>query len=357
MIMDKRNLLIHTLCWGIILFLPLMFSRPTDTWDLRLDHFVRSMGATLCYMLVFYINYCWLIPKMYFERRKPQFFWCNAALVVVAAFLIAGWWILFANLNLFGAEQEAMHRPHPPIASMVWQSLVMLVLVTALALAVRMAQRWQHMEDQRREAEKARSEAELTNLRNQLNPHFLLNTLNNIYALIAFKPEQAQGAVLELSKLLRHVLYDNQQNFVPLYKEVAFINNYIELMRIRVTQNVTIENNIDVNENDATPIAPLIFISLIENAFKHGISPSGAGYIKIKITENDGLIECEIRNSNHPKKVNDKSGSGIGLAQVEKRLNLMYPGRHTWERGTNNDEIEYYSIIKINSNESEVRNS
>ena len=110
-----------------------------------------------------------------------------------------------------------------------------------LSAAIRLSGRWVQVEAARREAEKSRTEAELKNLRNQLNPHFLLNTLNNIYALIAFDTDKAQTAVQELSRLLRHVLYDNQQNFVTLGKEMDFIKNYIALMRIRLSSNVTVE--------------------------------------------------------------------------------------------------------------------
>lgn len=138
-------------------------------------------------------------------------------------------------------------------------------------------------------------------MRNQLNPHFLLNTLNNIYALIAFDSDKAQQAVQELSKLLRYVLYDNQQNYVPLCKEVDFIRNYIELMRIRLSGNVEVITQFDIQPDSRTEIAPLIFISLIENAFKHGISPTELSFIHILISENKEEIRCEIRNSYHPK--------------------------------------------------------
>ena len=202
-------------------------------------------------------------------------------------------------------------------------------------------------EEARQEAETARAEAELSNLRNQMNPHFLLNTLNNIYALIAFDQEKAQEAVGELSRLLRHVLYENQQDFVPLYKEADFMRNYIELMKIRVTDNVKIDTNINIQPNDSTPVAPLIFISLLENAFKHGISPQGAGNIRIDLNQVNGDITCEIHNTCYPKRENDKSGSGIGLEQVSRRLELMYPDRYTWEKGKTEDGSEYYSIITI----------
>lgn len=210
-----------------------------------------------------------------------------------------------------------------------------------------MSIRWSEAEAARREAVKSRMEAELKSLRNQLNPHFLLNTLNNIYALIAFDTDKAQQAVQELSRLLRYVLYDNQEKYVPLCKEVGFICNYIELMRIRVTEDVDIETHFDIKPDSQTPIAPLIFISLIENAFKHGISPTNHSFIHISLTEKDGQVNCVIRNSNYPKNENDKSGSGIGLEQVQKRLELLYPGRYKWKCNLSEDQKEYYSSITI----------
>lgn len=187
----------------------------------------------------------------------------------------------------------------------------------------------------------------MKNLRNQLNPHFLLNTLNNIYALIAFDSDKAQAAVQELSRLLRHVLYDNQQNFVALGKEMDFIRNYIELMRIRLASNVTVETQIDVRADSRTEIAPLIFISLIENAFKHGISPTESSFIRIHFSESPGQVCCEIANSYHPKSQADKSGSGIGLEQVRKRLELTYPGQYEWKQGVSDNGKEYKSILVI----------
>jgi len=106
-----------------------------------------------------------------------------------------------------------------------------------------------------------------------------------------------------------------------------------------------------VQPNDSTPIAPLLFISLIENAFKHGISPQGTGEIKVDINQVDGDITCEIHNTCYPKRENDKSGSGIGLEQVSRRLELMYPDRYTWEKGTTPDGKQYYSKITIKKEE------
>ncbi|GAA6242653.1 hypothetical protein F030043B2_16950 [Bacteroides fragilis] len=227
------------------------------------------------------------------------------------------------------------------------RDILSLIFTIGLSAAIRMSARWGEAEAARREAEKSRTEAELKNLRNQLNPHFLLNTLNNIYALIAFDSDKAQQAVQELSKLLRYVLYDNQQNYVPLCKEVDFIRNYIELMRIRLSGNVEVITQLDIQPDSQTKIAPLIFISLIENAFKHGISPTELSFIHILISENKEEIRCEIRNSCHPKTNMDKSGSGIGLEQVSKRLELSYPGRYRWDKAISEDGKEYISKLLI----------
>lgn len=244
-----------------------------------------------------------------------------------------------------------MRRPDgPPKWIFFLRDVFSMILTVGLSAAIRMSRRWTANEAARHEAEQQRTEAELKNLRNQLNPHFLLNTLNNIYALIAFDTDKAQQAVQELSRLLRHVLYDNQQNLVPLNKEMDFIRNYIALMRIRLASNVMVETYFDISPEDRTEIAPLIFISLIENAFKHGISPTEPSYIRIRFSQTDNRVTCEIANSYHPKTQTDKSGSGIGLEQVRRRLELSYPGHYTWQQGLDKTGKEYRSTLTIDCN-------
>ena len=244
-------------------------------------------------------------------------------------------------------EHLQMRKNRPPRWSFFIRDLLGMAFSVGASAMICITKRWTKTENARREAEKSRTEAELKNLRNQLNPHFLLNTLNNIYALTAFDTEKAQQAIQELSKLLRYMLYDNQMNYVSLSKEAGFIHNYIELMRIRLSANVTLETHIDIAPHSRVQITPLIFISLIENAFKHGISPDKPSFVYISLSEDNGLVVCEIRNSNFPKTDSDKSGSGIGLAQVQKRLDLLYPNNYTWEKGTSANGEEYYSKLSI----------
>lgn len=352
---SRRELIIHILCWGIVLFFPLLFYYPNDGSNIVHTRFLRGLGGPVSCLVLFYVNYLWLIPKFYFRERKKEFYLINVIAIVLCMGLMTGWWQV-VNSFLDGSVGDMGRRyggRKPPRYPVFFYNFLSMVMVVGLSMAVSMSRRWQHIEDARKEAEQNRTQAELSNLRNQLNPHFLLNTLNNIYALIAFDSDKAQAAVEELSRLLRHVLYDNQQPYVPLYKEVAFMRNYLELMKIRVNKGVTITTDIDIESDDSTPIAPLIFISLLENAFKHGISPSGSGKIDLTLSQNSGVVTCCITNTNYPKRDNDKSGSGIGLEQVSRRLELMYPNRYQWERGTRDNDSIYYSKITINTHDND----
>ena len=347
----SRYLMLHVLCWLVLVIVPMFLHSSSDDWQMVWNRYARWLGNLFSYMLVFYLNYLWLVPRFLLKKNDWKKFLLINVLVIIVGFMVMDVWHWCAVQLLPEIGNKKPNRPFFRFPRYFWSAMI-LMLIIALAVAVRMIQRWQHLEEARKEAEAARAEAELSNLRNQLNPHFLLNTLNNIYALIAFDQEKAQTAVGELSKLLRHVLYENQQDYVPLYKEADFMRNYIELMKIRVTDNVKIDTHINVQPNDSTPVAPLLFISLIENAFKHGISPQGKGEIKIELNQIDGDITCEIHNTCYPKRENDKSGSGIGLEQVSRRLELMYPDRYTWEKGKTEDGSQYYSKITIKKEES-----
>ena len=339
--------LINIIGWGIVFAFPfVMMTRSgfTITW---MDYLRHGSIVPLSILIVFYCNYCFLIPRYLFEGRIRQYLLLNILLI---ACVTAGvhFWQEYAFHTYAKADGESQRHIGPPKWIFIMRDFFSMILTVGLSAAIRLSGRWVQVEAARREAEKSRTEAELKNLRNQLNPHFLLNTLNNIYALIAFDTDKAQTAVQELSRLLRHVLYDNQQNFVTLGKEMDFIKNYIALMRIRLSSNVTVETRFDIRPDSPTEIAPLIFISLIENAFKHGISPTEPSHIRIYFSENVHEVRCEITNSYHPKSEADKSGSGIGLEQVGKRLELTYPGRYAWKHGISEDGKEYKSVLTIN---------
>ena len=338
----------HVISWGIVFGFPfLMLSRSGYgiNWQEYLRH---GVIMPLAFLIVFYANYFVLIPRCLFKEQMGQYLLLNFLLVVTLSVGTHFWQEYICHI---APPPDYPAKPGgPPRWMFILRNACSLSFTIGVSAAIRLNSRWSQAEAARREAEQSRTEAELKNLRNQLNPHFLLNTLNNIYALIAFDADKAQQAVQELSRLLRHVLYDNQQDTVPLYKEMDFVRNYIELMRIRLTANVSLTTQFDVHPESRTGIAPLLFISLIENAFKHGISSTQPSFVYIRFSEVPGQVCCETRNSNHPKNTADKSGSGIGLEQVRRRLELLYPGRYKWQAGLNADGTEYTSKLTIYTN-------
>lgn len=337
------EILIHIISWGIMFGFPFFFVER-ENGNINWIAYVRHLAVPLSFMIVFYVNYFFLVPAYLLQHQTKRYISYNIVLLVLIGVFLHLWQTQTIGPLISSAPK---HPGGPPGWLFFARDMLSLVFTIGLSAAIRINMRWGEAEAARREAERSRTEAELKNLRNQLNPHFLLNTLNNIYALIAFNAEQAQQAVQELGKLLRYVLYDNQQDYVPLYKEVDFIRNYIELMRIRLSSNVRMVTRFDVEPNSHTLIAPLIFISLIENAFKHGTSPVEPSFIYIHLGETRHGVSCEIRNSNFPKKRTDKSGSGIGLEQVSRRLELLYPGAYTWTKGVTEDGKVYESRLSI----------
>ncbi len=350
----KYNILfIHILLWTVFFVLPNFFIDRDVLF--RWDRFVRSLPTMLGFMLVFYANYFYLIDRLLFKGKTRKFLFVNLLVITLVAVII-----YYGNdfcANLYPNMQRFRHRKNPPSPWLfIIRNSTSLMLMTALSVALKMSTRWFVIENERKELEKAIAEAELQNLKNQISPHFLLNTLNNIYALIEFNPAKAQSALLDLSKMLRHLLYENNKLFVPLHQEVGFIKNYLHLMQIRMSENVILKTEIDVKENSMTPISPLIFISLVENAFKHGISGNNPSFIDISLSElPDGKVKFVSKNSYFPKIKSDKSGSGIGLELVRKRLDLLYPDKYMWDKNIENNIYSTTLIIDTNNNQHDTQ--
>ena len=317
--------LIHIIVWGIVIGFPfLMMTRSGFNISLA-DYLRHGSSSTLSFFLVFYINYCFLIPRYLFEGRIRQYLLLNTLLIICIT-TGAHLWQEYTFQNHMRGDDDGQHMG-PPKWIFILRDVSTMILTAGLSAAIKLSRRWAQMDAARREAEKSRTEAELKNLRNQLDPHFLLNTLNNIYALIAFDADKAQTAVQELSRLLRHVLYDNQQNFVTLDKEMDFIRNYIELMRIRYTDAVNISVESPGNLPEQLSIPPLLLIVFVENAFKHGVSYNHPSFIRLKIEYADGQVTSTLTNSRHAAQ-SSKHPAGIGLENVRKRLELIYGAKN-----------------------------
>jgi len=343
----RPGLLLHVVIWSVLFLSPLMFIGNNE--KISIVRFMTNSVVQLTFFIVFYMNYLFLAPECLL-RGKKRFFWLvNILMIVCLALALHGWFEYNLDKEIKSGtvkKRKDSGRKEDMRILFVFRDIFNLTVAATTATAIVVVGKLKESEEARKEAEAASVEAELKNLRNQINPHFLLNTLNNIYALTAFDGDKARKAILELSDMLRHILYDNQQAYVCLNDEIKFIHNYIDLMKIRLTDNVKVTEDISVPEQCGIYIAPLIFISLIENAFKHGVALSSRSFIHIMISADDEKVTCRIENSNHPKAQTDRSGHGIGLRQVRKRLELAYKGRFDWKKGITENNT-YLSEIKI----------
>ncbi len=327
--------------WCLILGISLFWSAHSEESGINTVGLVMLLLNVIPLMLIYIINYLYFIPKFLFRERKSLFFVAN--IILLASLLIFAY--NCSNHEILESLGFNIHRRRPKYdMAFLAHDLINYILMVGFVTSLQLMGRLQKSEEALREAETARIKAELTNLKSQINPHFLLNTLNNIYALTAFDAERAQKTIKELSLLLRYVLYENKSERVLLTKEVEFLKNYIELMRIRLTSQVRLNVEYRVAEDSSAQIAPLIFISLIENAFKHGVDAEHPSFIEIEIEHNRDRhdVILSIRNSNNAKKDNDKSGKGIGLDQVKRRLELQYQNGYSWEI---NESTELYESI------------
>ncbi len=345
--MDKK------LIAGTILFtfvVPIMFMKPFE--ETSLLEYLMQCFVPLTIALVFWANYLWIIPRYDFNPRfRQRFIAQNAILMMVSCAIVA-----LVHVLEFHYFSDAGRPGRPPMRLDTrffvlcgFRDLLNYSIAIVVAYSICLSSHADTLKRKQQETEMARRDAELRSLRNQISPHFLLNTLNNIYALSAISTERTQSAVMQLSKMLRHMLYDNQSELVTLASEASFISSYVDLMRLRLASNIHVSTHIDVSPDSPTKVSPLLFISLVENAFKHGVSPTEPCTIDIMLTEQPGTsITCAIKNSNHPKLSTDRSGHGVGMTLVQQRLDMLYPDHYTWTKGVEADGL-YHSTIILNS--------
>lgn len=335
--MDSRrltSLALHALFIGIIFILPealLRVAIPDRTLEISWPMYAKS-AITIG---VFYLNYFLVVPRTLIHgksKRRWRFVMLNLLIVVVGAVSI---WIIYRYIY-HGPRASRYQLPLAGI-SYVLRDAIMLVLAVSLAVALRLSGRWVELERRHQQLMAVRRQTELDSLRSQLNPHFLFNTLNAIYALISISPEQAQMAIHRLSALLRYVVYDNPR-VVPLDLEVEFVTNYVELMRLRMGDRpVTL--TIERHDDAGVEIAPLLLVSLVENAFKHGNTSDTSKPIDIRLTSNGHTVACTTQNhiDEPASQAARATGRGVGLANLRRRIELLYESRAMFVAGPSED--------------------
>ena len=222
-----------------------------------------------------------------------------------------------------GPIPQMRHRNGPPpiVGERDIMAIVVLILMFGANLGIKGYFRSRDDRKRLAELERENLEQQLEYLRYQINPHFFMNTLNNIHALVDIDPEQAKDTILELSKMMRFVLYEGNKQGVPLSRELDFIRHYVTLMQLRYTDKVKITLDLPQAAPDRQ-IPPLILITFIENAFKHGVSYQHESFIEVKVSVEGDELRFSCRNSKGEKSNEEKGG--VGLANVRKRLNLLY---------------------------------
>ena len=332
--------LIQLMAWGMfILFAPLMiYATSGNTYDARIMFHILSGTIEPC-MTIYFINYYLLVPYLFFKSgiKKFWFFVIN----------ITAWGSFCLIIALRGLTPAPAYLPEGAWISITAGVILMMVLgigSIGFALAIRNSQRTRAIKLQLAEEKRRRTEAELVWLKKQLNPHFLFNCLNNISSLVYLDADRAQESIGRLSDLLRYAIYESEKEFVPLHKEIEFIRDYIGLMSLRCNENTSVDFDCSY-DNANMPVLPLIFISLIENAFKHGVSAAKKSFIRISLSESDGILTFICENSNNAKSESDHSGSGIGLANTCKRLDMAYGGSYSWKQSS--DEVAFKVEIII----------
>ena len=333
---SKRNHLIlnlaQVLVWACVLVLPALVNWLV-TGDKQHGFFVLhgSLPMLLPLLAIYLVNYLLLVPKLLFRKHLVWFIVANAALILLLNFRI-----LFPpamNFEVPEAVRQQIKTRDIVAFRMValLSSAVFQVLFVFLAIGIRYIIRSNDIQMQLQEERRKTTEAELTWLKNQLNPHFLFNTLNNISSLTQIDPDKAQESIGQLSDTLRYALYDTTAEKVPLAGEVEFMDNYIRLMQLRCNERTEVTTSWELPEAEVK-IAPLLFISLIENAFKHGVNARMDSFVHIRLRPagRDLVFECE--NSTFEKTGVDHIGSGIGLENLMRRLDLIYPDAYKYEQ-------------------------
>ncbi|MBQ8463121.1 MAG: histidine kinase [Prevotella sp.] len=345
---DKKELGIYLTLWVTLFAAPLIsayiqadaaegsfrWADVTDVW--------RKFAV---YLVAFLIHNFLLAPLLIYRQRRALY---GGALAVLLACFIA---VQCAHRphhpeprGPHGQEQRQMTMPPPPLPMDEWHdtgepgrrlvgeqdivATIMLIFMIGMNLGLKYYFRHRRDSEQLALLERRSLEQQLEYLKYQINPHFLMNTLNNIHALVDIDPEQAKESIVDLSRIMRFVLYEGSKQKVPLRQELIFLDNYIQLMRMRVADQVDISVDIPPAAADHE-IPPLMLITFVENAFKHGVSYQQHSFIDISITLSDeGLLRFRCRNSKVPQG-EDRHHGGVGLQNVRRRLDLIYGRRYT----------------------------
>ena len=325
--------------WILLIATPI-FIRDNNTFEL--EDLLRPMITLLPLFIIFIINRFILVPKLLLKKNNISYL---ISVGILIGIITLGFFFISTAKSQNRSEHQiennwrtppppmegrnigrpdprkplpSKRKPMPAYANLLIFSFLMVGFDTGLITSFRLTK----SERKRAELEKENAESQLAYLRNQVSPHFFMNTLNNIHSLIDIDTEEAKESIIRLSKLMRHLLYESENDKIPIQKEIDFFKNYVELMKLRYSDKVKINLILPAQLPDKS-IPPLLFTSYIENAFKHGITYQQTSYIDIKFDYTEDKLNFEIKNSNF-KSIADTDTHGIGIENSRKRLDLIF---------------------------------
>jgi sensor histidine kinase YesM len=294
-----------------------------------------NLPTVLGSMGVVYFNYYYWIPKYMIKQRRVVFY-----TVSIFSIIVLNSWVVYLVMRLLFPNKEYYFSWEPAFIFFVDTTVLV-----AFTTAFKFIQQWHERNNYAVQLEKKNLESELEMLKSQINPHFIFNTLNTIYFLMEQKEDvRAKEALLKFSDTLSHQLYDYNKDWIDLGKEVDYLQNYIELQRLRHDEEL-LDLKCDLPEQvNGYVIAPMLLIPFVENAFKY--SSNSSGYqVGIQLSVKDGVLDFTTENSINQNSRNQERVGGIGLKNVQRRLALTYPGRH--ELSIEDDGETYKSHLKI----------
>ncbi|MDW3195233.1 MAG: histidine kinase [Cytophagales bacterium] len=301
-------------------------------------HFIRANGPSfvLQSILLFGLVY-YAIPKLLFKNRLLGFL-----IVIILSVLLTSYLAMeFGPPRIVRQDLPRPDRAPPFVDSRFFRQLLIMSITCLIAVAIETFTLAQQKQQSELLAKAELMESELKFLKMQINPHFLFNALNNIYALSVTNSEKTQEGINTLSLMLRYVLYDCEQPQIELRKELEYIAHFIELFKLKSSDTYNIQF-IEEVESHTIRIAPMLFVPFIENSFKHsGIEKRGDSFVNIQIVATSKELEFSVENSLPVHPHNTDSQGGIGIQNVKKRLQLLYPGTHLLE-------IKEMDTFKIN---------
>lgn len=297
--------------------------------------------------LAVYLNLYYLIPR-YLQKGKYALYvmWVIVSVLLAASFIISGYY-LTALLN--ERTFEELFGQTSFVQLLITNSLPSTLASMTLAMSIKLAKNWIGAQQRQQLLEKEKLEAELKFLKSQFNPHFLFNTINSIFVLIHKNPHMASDSLAKFSDLLRYQLYECNEQKIPLQREMNYLENFIELGRLRLDRVVEVNINLDTKASGHWEIAPFVLMPFVENAFKHVSQIEDYdNWLRIQLSQTEQGIILDISNSKFPiggQSLELLESGGIGLANVKRRLALVYPDNHTLE--IFEDQRSYRAVLTL----------